>query len=71
MVDDDSDDWRDRATRLLRSEMVRYGVTTAELANRLGENERTVSNKIGKGGFSAAWLLRCCAALGVTNLRLD
>lgn len=68
---DDGVDWKDQAKRLLRAEMTRRGVTTSELAARLGEHERTVSNKIVAGSFSAAWMLKCFSAIGVKVVTLE
>lgn len=64
-------DWHEQARDLLRAEMVRAGVTTAELARRLGENEKTVFNKIRQGRFGAAWLLQCLALVGARMVVLS
>jgi len=47
-----------------------------DLVRALGEigvqdSERNLSNKIGRGTFSAAFFLQCLAAMEVKNLRLD
>lgn len=64
-----------RAKNLLKAELKRKGVTYAQLAEKLGEvgvteNERNLNNKISRGGFSAAFLLQCLAAIGVSDVRL-
>jgi hypothetical protein len=64
-----------RAKNLLKAELKRKGVTYADLAQRLSamdihETERNLNNKISRGGFSAAFLLQCLAAIGETNIRL-
>ncbi len=64
-----------RAKNLLKAELKRKGVTYAQLAEKLGavgvqENERNLNNKISRGGFTAAFLLQCLHAIGVTDLRL-
>ncbi|WP_443969884.1 DUF6471 domain-containing protein [Sphingobium sp. CR28] len=51
-------------------------MTYAQLAEKLAtigvvENERNLNNKISRGGFTAAFLLRCLSAIGAQNLRLD
>ncbi|MFO6446172.1 DUF6471 domain-containing protein [Erythrobacter sp. NE805] len=38
---------------------------------RIQDNERNLSNKIGRGTFSAGFFLQCLAAMEVKNLRLD
>lgn len=65
-----------RAKNLLKAELKRKGVTYAQLAERLAalgvhENERNLNNKISRGGFTAAFLLQCMAAIGTVTLRLD
>ncbi|MDI1363994.1 MAG: DUF6471 domain-containing protein [bacterium] len=65
-----------RAKNLLKGELKRRGVTYAQLAEKLAtigvvENERNLNNKISRGGFTAAFLLQCLAAIGVTTLRIE
>lgn len=65
-----------RAKNLLKAELKRKGVTYAQLAEKLAamdihETERNLSNKISRGGFSAAFLLQCLSAIGVTDLRIS
>ncbi len=60
---------------MLKGELKRRGVTYAQLAEALAgigvhETERNLTNKISRGGFSAAFLLQCMAAVGVTSLNL-
>ncbi len=69
-------DWGDHAGAILRSEMARKRMKYPELAKALAEigvhdNERNLSNKIGRGTFSAAFFLQCLAAMEIKNLRLD
>ena len=63
------------AKNLLRGELRRKGITSAQLAEKLAaigvhENERNLNNKISRGGFSAAFLLQCLTAIGTSDLRL-
>lgn len=60
--------FEDRAKELLRSAISERGVTIEELTERLGAigvhmSAGGVANKISRGGFSAAFLLQCIAAL--------
>ena len=69
-------DWGDQAGAILRSEMARKRMKYPELAKALAgigvhDNERNLSNKIGRGTFSAAFFLQCLAAMEIKNLRLD
>ena len=68
--------WADQAKALLKSELKRKNVGYRELADRLTEmgvpeTERNIANKISRGGFTAAFLLQCFAAIGSQNIRLD
>lgn len=64
------------AKNLLKGELKRRGVTYAQLAEKLAdigvqENDRNLNNKISRGGFSAAFLLQCLKAVGVSSLSLE
>lgn len=68
-------DWNAHAKAVLRSEMARRQIKSADLMGLLAaigieENERNLSNKIARGTFSAAFFLQCLAAMKVTNLHL-
>lgn len=69
-------DWGDRAGALLRSEMAKRRMKYPDLVKALDaigvqDNERNLSNKIGRGTFSAGFFLQCLVAMEVKNLRLD
>src|SRR5690348_7986515 len=75
MADEDSlaHQWVRRA---LRSEMVKHGLTYADLVERLSlvglvEDERVLRNKIARGTFSAAFFCQCLAAMGIKTLQID
>ena len=66
-------DWNEQAKRLLKSELVRRGITNDELVYRLGnigvvETKTSIDSKISRGTFSAAFLLQCLNAIGCKNL---
>jgi hypothetical protein len=68
-------EWETRAKNLLRAELRRRGITYKALAERLREvglqeTDRNISNKIGRGGFSAVFLLQCLHVIGATQLQL-
>ncbi len=68
-------DWNIRAKAVLRAEMARRQITSADLVKLLADvgiddNERNVGNKIARGTFSAAFFLQCLAAMKVSNLHL-
>jgi len=63
--------------RILKAEMQRRGVTYKELAQALQErghgasaNEANIRNQINRGGFSAAFFIECCLAMGSYVVRL-
>lgn len=69
-------DWGERAGALLRSEMAKRRMKYPDLVKALDaigvkDNERNLSNKIGRGTFSAGFFLQCLAAMEVKNLRLE
>jgi len=64
-----------KAKNVLKGELKRKGVTYRDLAEKLEvmgvhENERNLSNKISRGGFSAAFLILCFEAIGEREIRL-
>lgn len=67
--------YESRAKSLLKAELKRRDVSYAGLAKRLSrpglkESERNLSNKISRGGFSAAFLLQCLDAIGCASVRI-
>lgn len=69
-------EYETRAKNLLRAELKRRGITTAQLAERLAaigisETERNLNNKISRGGFTAAFFLQCLDAIGCRSLQLS
>lgn len=69
-------DWEALAANLLKAELKRKGVTYAQLVERLAEigiaeKEVNVRNKLSRGKFTAAFLLQCLKAIGVSSLHLD
>lgn len=69
-------EYEKRAKNLLKGALKSKGVTYAQLVERLAamgiaETERNVTNKISRGGFSAAFLLQCLAAIEVNAIRTD
>jgi hypothetical protein len=69
-----SSDWNAEAKRLLKSELVRRGITVSELLERLqaiGVSTTKVSleSKISRGTFSAAFLLQCLKAIDCGSIK--
>lgn len=65
-----------KASRFLKAEMKRAGVTYSELAQRLKEHgleetEASISSKLARGTFAATFLLAALAALEMEGLTLE
>lgn len=63
-------DWEAKAANILKAELKRQGVTYAQLADRIGDKEVNIRNKLSRGKFSAAFLLQCLHAVGVETLHV-
>ena len=68
--------WNDKAKRLLKSELVKRGVSTAELAFLLNsrgieETKSSIDSKISRGTFSASFLLQCLTVIGCNRIEID
>ncbi len=64
-----------RIAQILKGEIKRAGLTYASLTEKLNqmgidEKEVNVRNKIGRGKFSAAFMMQCLEAIGLRDLRL-
>ena len=71
----DQNEWETKAANLLKAELKRKGVTYSQLVERLAEigvdeKEVNVRNKLSRGKFTAAFLIQCCEAIGVNDLRV-
>jgi hypothetical protein len=61
------------AKNLLKAELRRRGITYAGLVDLLAEagvqeTERNLTNKISRGGFTAAFMVQCLMAIGCKTL---
>ena len=68
--------WNEWAKGVLKAEISRRNLTFVEVAERLKafgieESGRNVSNKVGRGTFSATFMLQVLTAIGCTTLRID
>ncbi|HEY3637021.1 MAG TPA: DUF6471 domain-containing protein [Rhizomicrobium sp.] len=67
----------DRASRFIKAELKRTGLTYDDLAERLGkhgikgETRNSVTSKLSRGTFPATWFIGTLAALEREGLRLD
>ena len=68
--------WENEARHIVRSELVRRGVTYAQLSKKLqrigvAETERAIANKMSRGTFPFTFYLQCMAALGVEKVSFE
>jgi hypothetical protein len=69
-------EWQARVKRILKAELTRRDISYRDLAERLQaigveDSERNISNKISRGGFTAAFLIQVMDAIGCRTLHLD
>ena len=68
--------WDDKAKRLLKSELVKRGVSNTDLVlllNEIGveETKAGIDSKISRGSFSATFLLQCLTVIGCHKLDIE
>jgi hypothetical protein len=69
-------EWENKVKAMLKAELVRRGVTYAQLVGKLAEigvmdSEPNIRNKISRGKFTAVFLIQCLEAIGTSSLRLS
>ena len=69
-------EWQARVKGLLKAELKRKNLSYADLADRLEaigvtENRRNISNKIGRGTFTAVFFFQCMEAIGARIVHFD
>ena len=67
--------WDDKAKRLLKSELVKRGVSHTDLVlllNEIGveETKAGIDSKISRGSFSATFLLQCLTVIGCQKIEI-
>jgi predicted methyltransferase MtxX (methanogen marker protein 4) len=68
--------WNVNVKRLLKSELIKRGVSHADLAlllQRVGidETKAGIDSKISRGTFSASFLMQCLSVIGCTKLEIE
>jgi hypothetical protein len=68
--------WGEHAKRLLKSELVKRGISHEELASRLQligicETKSSIDSKISRGTFSASFLMQSLYVIGCNNLNIE
>ena len=69
-------DWNKDAKRVLRTELVRRGISYKMLSAMLEkvgvvETERAIQGKVARGTFTFAFFMQCMAAIGATKIDLE
>ncbi len=68
--------WNDKPKRLLKSELVKRGISNAELAfmlSKIGvhETKASIDSKISRGTFSACFFLQCLTVIGCNKIEIE
>lgn len=68
--------WNDKVKRLLKSELIKRGISNAELAlmlREIGVNETkaSVDSKISRGSFSASFYVQCLFVIGCNKIEIE
>lgn len=68
--------WNDKVKRLLKSELVKRGVSNTDLAvllNEMGvhETKASIDSKISRGSFSACFFIQCLSVIGCSKIEIE
>ncbi len=69
-------DWNIKAKRLLKSELIKRGISTSDLTQLLNdagiqETKSSIDSKICRGKFSASFFLQCLNVIGCTTINIE
>ncbi len=69
-------DWNDKVKRLLKSELIKRGISNTDLAimlNEIGidETKTSIDSKISRGSFSAAFFMQCLSVIGCSKFEIE
>ncbi len=72
MTNQESIDWGQKASRIIKTAMAAKGIKAPELALMLNENgskvtQSQINNRLSKGNYKAAWFLEVLSLLGVDD----
>ena len=67
--------WNDKAKRLLKSELIKRGISSADLVLMLSEigieeTKASIDSKISRGSFSTCFLLQCLTVMGCYKIEI-
>ena len=68
--------WNDKVKRLLKSELVKRGISNADLVLLLKEidvheTKASIDSKISRGTFSAYFFLQCLSVIGCNRIEIE
>ena len=66
----------DKVKWLLKSELVKRGISTSDLVfmlneQGLNETQSSITSKISRGSFSATFFLQCLSVIGCTKFEIE
>lgn len=66
----------DRVKRILKSELIKRGISNADLAKMLceigqDETKSSIDSKISRGSFSASFFIDCLSVIGCSKIELE
>ncbi|KAB2859281.1 MAG: hypothetical protein F9K09_02900 [Flavobacteriales bacterium] len=69
-------EWNSKVKRILKSELVKRGLSTEDLTNLLNNNgctetKSSVDSKISRGTFSASFFMQCLFVIGCTKIEIE
>jgi len=70
------DNWNDKVKRILKSELIKRGVSNADLVLLLKEidvheTKASIDSKISRGTFSACFFLQCLFVIGCNKIEIE
>lgn len=70
------DNWNDKVKRILKSELIKRGVSNADLVKLLKEidiheTKASIDSKISRGTFSACFFLQCLSVIGCNKIEIE
>lgn len=68
--------WNSRVKRLLKSELIKRGISNSDLAEKLTqigvrETKSSIDSKISRGTFSACFFIQCLSVIGCNKMEID
>jgi hypothetical protein len=68
--------WNDKVKRLLKSELIKRGVSNSDLVLLLKEinvieTKASIDSKISRGTFSACFFLQCMSVIGCNKIEIE